>query len=52
MRLTDTAAASSKAATPADKQNDAKRMAQHKRQDERQPPQNNAMAAAFAKLRG
>jgi uncharacterized protein len=52
MRLTDTAASSSKAVTPADKQNDAKRMAQHKRQDERQPTPNNAMAAAFAKLKG
>ncbi len=52
MRLTDTAASSSKAASTSDRQNDAKRMGQHKRQEERQPVQNNAMAAAFAKLRG
>jgi uncharacterized protein len=52
MRLTDTAASSSKVASTSDRQNDAKRMGQHKRQEERQPVQNNAMAAAFAKLRG
>jgi uncharacterized protein len=52
MRLTDTAAASSKPAATSDRQNDAKRMGQHKRQEERQPVQNSAMAAAFAKLKG
>jgi len=52
MRLTDTAASSGKATSHADKQNDAKRMGQQKRQEERQPVQSNAMAAAFAKLRG
>ncbi len=51
MRLTDTAASSNKAAPAPDRQHDAKRMGQHKRQEERQPVQNNAMAAAFAKLR-
>jgi uncharacterized protein len=52
MRLTDSAAASGKSLTPSDKQHDAKRLAQHKRQDERKPAPENAMAAAFAKLGG
>jgi len=52
MRLSDNAATSNKAAAPSDKQNDAKRMVQHKRKDERQAAPDNAMAAAFAKLRG
>lgn len=52
MRLTDSAAASHKPATPHDRQHDTKRMGQHKRQEERQPVPNNAMAAAFAKLKG
>jgi len=52
MRLSDNAATSTKPAAPSDKQNDAKRMVQHKRKDERQAAPDNAMAAAFAKLRG
>jgi uncharacterized protein len=50
MRLGDSATASHKPAH-ADKQNDAKRIAQHKRLDEKQTPPANAMAAAFAKLK-
>ena len=52
MRLTDSAPLAGKSSPKADKSNDAKRLAQHKRQDERQPTPNNAMAAAFAKLKG
>ncbi len=50
MRLTDSAAESGKAEAPKDRANDAKRMAQQKKAP--QPALNNAMAAAFAKLRG
>jgi uncharacterized protein len=52
MRLTDTAADADKSAVPRDRQTDAKRLTQHKRQEVHQPPQGGAMAAAFAKIRG
>ncbi|MEI7842622.1 MAG: Tex family protein [Gallionellaceae bacterium] len=52
MRLTDTAPAQEKTHAPADKRIDSQRMAQHKRQDEKQASPANAMAAAFAKLKG
>lgn len=52
MRLTDSAAESAKGAAPRDRATDAKRLSQHKRQEERQPAPGGTMAAAFAKLRG
>ena len=52
MRLTDSAAESAKGAAPRDRATDAKRLSQHKRQEERQPAPTGTMAAAFAKLRG
>jgi uncharacterized protein len=57
MRLTDSAAqgsgqAGGKGGAPRDRATDARRLAQHKRQEERQPAPGGAMAAAFAKLRG
>ena len=52
MRLTDSAAESAKGAAPRDRATDAKRLSQHKRQEERQPAPCGTMAAAFAKLRG
>jgi len=52
MRLTDSAAESAKDKTPRDRQTDAKRLTQHKRQEERQPAPSGAMAAAFAKFKG
>ncbi len=51
MRLTDSAAQGGKAEAPKDRANDAKRMAQHKKSAP-QPALDNAMAAAFAKLKG
>ncbi|OGS94356.1 MAG: RNA-binding transcriptional accessory protein [Gallionellales bacterium RIFCSPLOWO2_02_FULL_57_47] len=53
MRLTDSAAqGSSKSEAPRDRATDAKRLTQHKRQEERQPAPDGAMAAAFAKFKG
>ncbi|MEO6974452.1 MAG: Tex family protein [Gallionella sp.] len=52
MRLTDSAAESSKTGVPRDRASDAKRMAQHKKQEVRQPAASGAMAAAFAKYKG
>jgi uncharacterized protein len=52
MRLSDDPAKQGRTDAPRDRANDAKRMAQHKRQEERRPVQENAMAAAFAKLKG
>jgi len=52
MRLTDSAAESGKGAAPRDRQTDARRLTQHKRQEERQPAPDSAMAAAFAKFKG
>ncbi|MFZ2525103.1 MAG: S1 RNA-binding domain-containing protein, partial [Candidatus Ferrigenium altingense] len=51
MRLTDSAADASKGGAPRDRQTDAKRLTQHKRQEERQPAPSGAMAAAFAKFK-
>ncbi|MDD2914935.1 MAG: Tex family protein [Gallionella sp.] len=51
MRLTDSAADSGKGAAPRDRANDAKRLTQHKKQEERQPVLDSAMAAAFAKFK-
>jgi uncharacterized protein len=51
MRLTDSAAQGSKAEPSRDRANDAKRMAQQKRQETRQPALDGAMAAAFSKLK-
>ena len=52
MRLTDSAAESSKAGAPRDRATDAKRLTQHKQQGVRQPAPGGAMAAAFAKFKG
>ena len=52
MRLTDSAAESGKGAAPRDRQTDARRLTQHKRQEERQLAPDSAMAAAFAKFKG
>jgi len=52
MRLTDSAAESSKAGAPRDRATDAKRLTQHKQQEVRQPAPDGAMAAAFAKFKG
>jgi len=56
MRLTDSAAQASatgsRGDTPRDRGTDAKRLAQHKRQEVHPPAQGGAMAAAFAKLKG
>ena len=56
MRLTDSAAQASatggKGGAPRDRQTDAKRLTQHKRQEEHQPAPSGAMAAAFAKFKG
>ena len=52
MRLTDSAAESSRAGAPRDRASDAKRMTQHKKQEVRQPAPDGAMAAAFAKFKG
>jgi uncharacterized protein len=52
MRLTDSAVESSKTGVPRDRASDAKRMAQHKKQEARQPAASGAMAAAFAKFKG
>ncbi|BBI99742.1 RNA-binding transcriptional accessory protein [Ferrigenium kumadai] len=51
MRLTDSAAQGGKAEPSRDRANDAKRMAQHKRQETREPALGGAMAAAFSKLK-
>ncbi|WP_435627222.1 Tex family protein [Candidatus Ferrigenium straubiae] len=52
MRLTDCAAqGSGKGEAQRDRATDAKRMSQHKRQEERQPAPSGAMAAAFAKFK-
>jgi uncharacterized protein len=52
MRLSDAVpAAGAKPAQRGDR-NDAKRLSQHQQQQSRQPVANNAMAAAFAKLKG
>jgi len=51
MRLTDSAADASKSGAPRDRGVDAKRVAQHKRQDVNQPTPSGAMAAAFAKFK-
>ena len=54
MRLTDTAADAARSgagSTPRDKGADAKRGAQHKRQEAKKPEPMGAMAAAFAKLK-
>jgi uncharacterized protein len=52
MRLTDSAAESVKGKAPRDRATDAKSLAQHKRQEVRQPVPSGAMAAAFAKFKG
>jgi len=52
MRLTDSAAESSRSGAPRDRASDAKRMTQHKKQEVRQPAPDGAMAAAFAKFKG
>ena len=52
MRLSDSAADSGKGRVPRDRETDAKRMSQHKRQEVRQPEPSGAMAAAFAKFKG
>jgi uncharacterized protein len=52
MRLTDSAAESGKSRAPRDRETDAKRLTQHKRQEVRQPEPSGAMAAAFAKFKG
>jgi uncharacterized protein len=53
MRLTDSVPQGGKSdAAPRDRKQDATRMAQNKRREEKQPAGNTAMAAAFAKLRG
>ena len=52
MRLTDNAAESGKGKAPRDRETDAKRLTQHKRQEVRQPEPSGAMAAAFAKFKG
>ncbi|HEY8888277.1 MAG TPA: S1 RNA-binding domain-containing protein, partial [Gallionella sp.] len=52
MRLTDSAAESSKAGAPRDRATDARRLTQHKQQEVRQPAPGGAMAAAFAKFKG
>ena len=52
MRLTDSAAESSKAGAPRDRATDVKRLTQHKQQGVRQPAPGGAMAAAFAKFKG
>ena len=51
MRLTDSAAEARKDGAPRDRATDAKRLTQHKRQEERQPAPGGAMAAAFAKFK-
>ncbi len=51
MRLTDNAADAVKSGAPRDRATDAKRMTQHKKQEERQPAPGGAMAAAFAKFK-
>jgi len=52
MRLTDSAAESRKGkAAPRDRETDAKRLTQHKRQEVRQPEPSGAMAVAFAKFK-
>jgi len=55
MRLTDSAAqvsaTTSKGSAPHDRETDAKRLTQHKRQEERKPEPSGAMAAAFAKFK-
>jgi uncharacterized protein len=52
MRLSDSAADAVKSGAPRDRATDAKRLTQHKRQEERQPAPDGAMAAAFAKFKG
>ncbi|MDO8263493.1 MAG: Tex family protein [Gallionella sp.] len=51
MRLTDSAAESGKGAAPRDRATDAKRLTQHRQQEERQPAPSGAMAAAFARFK-
>jgi uncharacterized protein len=51
MRLTDSAADNTKGGAPRDRGADAKRLAQHKQKEERQPAPSGAMAAAFARLK-
>jgi uncharacterized protein len=51
MRLTDSAAESNKGAATRDRGADAKRLSQHKRQEERQPAPGGAMAEAFARFK-
>ncbi|GGC89594.1 Tex family protein [Undibacterium terreum] len=52
MRLTDAAPQPGSKPEQKGDRNDAKRLAQHQRQPQAAAPANNAMAAAFAKLRG
>ena len=51
MRLSDDPAKQGRTDAPRDRTTDAKRLAQHKRQETRQPALGGAMAAAFSKLR-
>lgn len=51
MRLTDSAPQAGSRPEQRGDRNDAKRVAQHQRQERSAPPANNAMADAFAKLR-
>jgi len=51
MRLTDSAPQAGSRPEQRGDRNDAKRVAQHQRQERAAPPSNNAMADAFAKLR-
>jgi protein Tex len=51
MRLSDTPPAPGSKPEQRGDRNDARRLSQHQRQEQRQPAFNNAMAAAFAKLK-
>ena len=52
MRLSDSAPQAGARPEQRGDRTDAKRVAQHQRQERSAPPSNNAMADAFAKLRG